>query len=60
MLPRLDLDHDERCRIEVIMLRYLDDKSWIVRTYARQALFDLSVSNLALRQRVLPLLHNLE
>jgi hypothetical protein len=60
MLPRLDLNREERRRTEAILLGYLNDKSRIVDTFAVQALFDLSVSDPSLQQRVFLLLHDVE
>jgi len=59
MLPRLDLNPEERCRAEAIMLEYLNDKSRIVKTFAMQALAELAIGDLSLRRRLMPLLGNL-
>jgi hypothetical protein len=56
MVPRLDLDRNDRCRVEAIMLSYLDDKSRIVQTFALQALADLSLDDAELQRRMLPLI----
>jgi hypothetical protein len=60
MLPRLDIDRRERCQTEAILLSYLQDKSSIVRTFALQALADLSANNPELRRRVMLLIGDLQ
>jgi hypothetical protein len=42
MLPRLDLNEQERGRVYRILLTYLNDRSSIVRTFAMQALADIA------------------
>lgn len=42
MLPRLDLNEDERRRVFRVLLAYLNDRSSIVRTFAMQALADIA------------------
>ena len=41
MLPRLELDEDERKRVFRVLLGYLNDRSSIVRTFTMQALADI-------------------
>lgn len=52
MIPRLQLSPRERHRAVASLQRYLDDRSSIVRTFALQALFDLSRDDAALRDNV--------
>lgn len=59
MLPRLDLDPQERRRVEALMRRYLADKSRIVQTFALQALADLATTDASIRRRVRPLIETL-
>jgi HEAT repeat protein len=42
MLPRLDLDRQERKTVLRVLRAYLDDRSSIVRTFAMQALADFA------------------
>jgi len=56
MLPRLELSPSERQRATTILTHYLEDKSSIVKTFALQALFDLSVLYPPLRTQVEELL----
>ncbi len=42
MLPRLDLNADERRRVVRLLLTYLNDRSSIVRTFTMQALVDIA------------------
>jgi hypothetical protein len=58
MLPRLQLSPSEQRRAVVILTQYLDDKSSIVKTFALQGLFDLSLRDRALRPRVEELLRS--
>ena len=58
MVPRLKLTRDERRGTQAILLRYLDDKSIIVKTFAMQALFELAARDPVLRRRILPLLRD--
>jgi len=48
MIPRLTLTPPERKRAAAALPRYLDDRSSIVRTFALQALVDLSRNDTAL------------
>jgi hypothetical protein len=59
MLPRLDLDRQERRRVALLMRRYLTDKSRIVQTFAMQALAELAATDASLRRRVRPLIETL-
>lgn len=54
MLPRLDLDSTERQAAFESLVRYLDDRSRIVVTFAMQALADLAQADPALMLEVLP------
>ncbi|HEX4662892.1 MAG TPA: hypothetical protein VH196_00790 [Terriglobales bacterium] len=56
MLPRLNLSTAERRRTVNILMRYLEDRSSIVRTFALQALFDLSLCDAALQPQMEELL----
>lgn len=56
MLPRLQLTPAERQRATGILMQYLRDKSSIVKTFALQGLFDLSVLHSELRPQVEELL----
>jgi hypothetical protein len=56
MMPRLELDREERNRIVEILIAYLDDASKIVKTSAMQALADLAQQDVSLLPRVVPLL----
>ncbi len=53
MLPRLDLDREERATAVKILLGYLDDESKIVKTFSLQALADFSERNASLRDKVI-------
>ena len=48
MLPRLELNEDERKRVFRVLLGYLNDSSSIVRTFAMQALADIGRDSAAL------------
>jgi hypothetical protein len=56
LLPRLELDEEERAACVVILQSYLQDKSKIVKTFAMQALADLAEQEPELRSQVIPLL----
>ena len=56
MLPRLDLDREERATAVKILLGYLDDESKIVKTFSLQALADFAERNASLRDQVIELL----
>lgn len=56
IIPRLQLSAHERQRAVEVLRRYLEDRSSIVRTFALQALFDLSQNDGALRDNVRQLL----
>lgn len=58
MLPRLSLDTAERRRVEAILFGYLADDSRIVRTFALQALADLTRESAELLARLLPVLRD--
>jgi hypothetical protein len=59
MLPRLDMNGEEREAAVGILLHYLDDDSKIVKTFSMQALGDLALMDATLRPRVVPLLRKL-
>ncbi|HEY6249762.1 MAG TPA: hypothetical protein VI685_07355 [Candidatus Angelobacter sp.] len=56
MLPRLQLSSSERRQVIRILIEYLEDKSSIVKTFALQGLFDLSLLHSELRPQVEELL----
>lgn len=56
MLPRLQLSSAERWRVMETLTQYLENKSSIVKTFALQGMFDLSVQDSELRQHVEELL----
>jgi hypothetical protein len=56
LLPRLELDEEERAACVVILQSYLQDKSKIVKTFAMQAMADLAEQEPELRSQVIPLL----
>ena len=56
MLPRLQLSSAERQRVMQTLTGYLEDKSSIVKTFALQGMFDLSVQHSELRHQVEELL----
>ena len=58
LAPRLPLTSVERVRAAAHLRRYLAGRSSIVRTFALQALADLSAHDPALRDEVVELLHN--
>jgi hypothetical protein len=59
MVPRLAWDGEERAAWVVVLLRYLHDRSKIVKTFAMQALADLAEADPALRPRVAVLIEGL-
>jgi hypothetical protein len=59
MLPRLELDEQERARAAEILVGYLEDRSKIVKTFSMQALADLALVDPALRPRVVALIGDL-
>jgi hypothetical protein len=59
MLPRLELDANERQVVVEILLGYIDDESKIVKTFSMQALADLAQADQDLEPQVLPLLERL-
>jgi hypothetical protein len=56
MIPRLRLRPPEQSRFIRVLTQYLGGKSSIVKTFALQALFDLSESDAALRPQIEELL----
>lgn len=56
ILPRLQLTPKERAHAAAILFDYLEDKSSIVKTFAMQALADLSQRDPLLRKRLVPIL----
>jgi hypothetical protein len=59
ILPRLELDAEERAIAVDILLGYLEDESKIVKTFAMQALADLALDDERLRLWVVPILREL-
>jgi hypothetical protein len=59
MIPRLPLTAKERAGAVALLRSYLDDRSSIVKTFAMDALAQLSASDASLRQEVLGLLRRL-
>jgi hypothetical protein len=60
MVPRLKLDAPERARVFAVLVRYLEDSSSLVKTFAMQGLFDLAEGDASLRSEVLEKLQVLE
>jgi len=58
MIPRLRLTPAERQRAATALQRYLEDRSSIVKTFALQALADLSQNDATLRSKVKQLLED--
>lgn len=56
MIPRLDLTDAERAQAVDILTGYLDDKSNIVKTFAMQALADLTEVDTALLPQVMAMI----
>ncbi len=59
MLPRLNLNSKERPVVFDILLKYLDDRSRIVKTFSMQALADLAEKDITLRPKVIQILEDL-
>ena len=59
MLPRLELDAEERRAALETLLGYLNDKSKIVKTFSMQALADLAEKDAALRPQLVSVLEEL-
>lgn len=59
MLPRIEWNQIERQQVLDVLLKYLNDRSSIVRTFAMQALADLARQAPELRHTVLVHLHEL-
>ena len=59
LLPRLALTPPQRARAITILRGFLDDDSWIVRTFAMHALADLAQHDEQMRRWVRPLLAEL-
>ena len=59
MIPRLDLNQEERASVVARLVDYLNDKSNIVKTFSMQALADLAEKDTTLRVKVIPLLEEL-
>lgn len=59
MIPRLRLNNHERVAAVSVLKSYLQDKSAIVRTFAMQALYDLSIDDRVLRAPTLALIAHL-
>ena len=52
IVPRLALSQTERRKAAVLLERYLEDRSSIVKTFAMQGLWDLSSGDAAFREAV--------
>jgi hypothetical protein len=59
IVPRLKLTQAERRRVTGIFEGYLEDRSSIVKTFAMQGLWDLSLLDAGLRGRVVELVREL-
>ena len=59
MVPRVAWSDEERAAWVEVLLRYLEDSSKIVKTFAMQALADLAEADPTLRPRVVPLIEDL-
>jgi hypothetical protein len=59
IIPRLMLSPQERCNVVEILFRYLSDKSKIVKTFAMQALADLSLGDVELQHRVIGIIEDM-
>jgi hypothetical protein len=59
MVPRLAWSDEERAAWFEVLLRYVEDRSKIVKTFAMQALADLAEVDPTLRQRVVTLIERL-
>lgn len=59
LIPRLPLSPGDRAVSVDILFDYLRDKSSIVKTFAMQALADLSAQDETLKRKILPLLEEL-
>jgi hypothetical protein len=59
MIPRLELNQEERTAVFEILFDYLNDRSNIVKTFSMQALADLAEKDTSLRVQVIPLLEEL-
>jgi hypothetical protein len=56
MLPRLNLNVDERTHVFSILAGFLNDKSKIVRTFSLQSMADLAEDEKHLRKQLIPIL----
>jgi len=52
VLPRLQLTSSELRRVMKVLTHYLEDKSSIVKTFALQGMFDLSIQHSELRPQI--------
>ena len=59
ILPRLELTTKERAVALDILFDYLRDKSSIVKTWAMQAIWDLSAADAKLKSQIIPLIEEL-
>jgi hypothetical protein len=59
IIPRLELTKKERAVALDILFDYLRDKSSIVKTFAMQAIWDLSADDAKLRAKIIPLIEEL-
>ena len=56
MVPRLELNREERQQVVDVLISFLDDPSRIVNTFAMQSLADLALEDPDLRPTILPIL----
>jgi hypothetical protein len=59
IIPRLELTKKERAVALDILFDYLRDKSSIVKTFAMQAIWDLSSADAKLKAQIIPLIEEL-
>jgi hypothetical protein len=59
IIPRLELTARERAAALDILFDYLRDKSSIVKTWAMQAIWDLSAADAKLKSQIIPLIEEL-
>jgi hypothetical protein len=59
IIPRLELTPKERAAALDILFDYLRDKSSIVKTFAMQAIWDLSSADAKLKPQIIPLIEEL-
>jgi hypothetical protein len=59
LLPRIKWNENQRQRVIAILMRYLNDESSIVKTFAMQALADFAQTNPELIPQILPKLRGM-